>query len=139
MKVGNHTMSTAQQQSQRIEALFTRFDSLKSRVEEFKNAYMTQANPTVQTVQEHVQFVEPTITERFEAVQEESAQVNDLVENINIDALLNDLNLDTQIQQTQVVSEPTPEPTPEPQVDNSIGDIDIDAMLNSMSFDNLQL
>lgn len=135
MKVGNHTMSTAQQQSQRIEVLFTRFDSLKSRVKEFKNAYMTQANPTVQTVQEHVQFVEPTITERFEAVQEESAQVNDLVENINIDALLNDLNLDTQIQQTQVVSEPTPEP----QVDNSIGDIDIDAMLNSMSFDNLQI
>ena len=135
MKVGNHTMSTAQQQSQRIEALFTRFDSLKSRVEEFKSAYMTQANPTVQTVREPVQFVEPTITERFEAVQEESAQVNDLVENINIDALLNDLNLDTQIQQTQVVSEPTPEP----QVDNSIGDIDIDAMLNSMSFDNLQL
>lgn len=135
MKVGNHTMSTAQQQSQRIEALFTRFDSLKSRVEEFKNAYMTQANPTVQTVQEPVQFVEPTISERFEAVQEESAQVNDLVENINIDALLNDLNLDTQIQQTQVVSEPTPEP----QVDNSIGDIDIDAMLNSMSFDDLQI
>lgn len=131
MKVGNHTMSTAQQQSQRIEALFTRFDSLKSRVEEFKNAYMTQSNPTVQTVQEPVQFVEPTINERFEAVQEETAQVNDLVENINIDALLNDLNLDYQtVNQQPVVNEP---------VENSIGDIDIDAMLNNISFDGLQL
>ena len=124
-------MSTAQQQSQRIEALFTRFDSLKSRVEEFKNAYMTQSNPTVQTVQEPVQFVEPTINERFEAVQEETAQVNDLVENINIDALLNDLNLDYQtVNEQPVVNEP---------VENSIGDIDIDAMLNNISFDGLQL
>lgn len=126
-------MSIAQQQSQQIDALFARFEALNAKVEEFKAAYMTQANPTVQTVQEPVDsFVAPTVAERFESVQDEAAAVNDFVSNINIDDLLGDINLDAYQEPSQPVEQEPVQPAPD-------ANIDIDALLADIDLDGITL
>lgn len=135
MKVGI-IMSTALEQKEVIDALFERFDKLSQSVDDFRNSYMTQTNPAENISTLPVQEdLTSNLTSNVETIREEAANVNDLVNNIDIDALMGNFDLEPEF------SEPSTAPVAnESQTQSSqefnIDDIDIDALLSGIDMDN---